>query len=183
MTPAVAMHNTKSHGGGQSDHKWHCKIVYNNGDLFISFVVCKHDRAIFARVVAGEDGPLVAVGLREVDTEDRRGIPAALDVDEEDRVVGLVMGVRVVVADVDMGAVICVTGAALAAGAPGAVGQAGELLAPGGHAGHRLGDEVGGECGNGGVHVQRHQEQQRRPGRHGHHRQQAGGVEQGLLAT
>lgn len=39
MAPAVAMHNTQSHGGGQSDDEGHSEIVYDYSDLFVPDVM------------------------------------------------------------------------------------------------------------------------------------------------
>lgn len=66
------------------------------------------------------------------------------------------------VGDVYVGAPVHVTGASLAAGAPCAVEEAGELLAPGGGADDRLRREVRRQGADGRVDVERHQEKERR---------------------
>jgi len=97
------------------------------------------------------------------------------------------LGVRVVgvggVEDSDVGAPVEVRSASLAARTPRAVAKAGEVLDLRGLAGHRLGVEVGHEGGDGGVDVQRHQEQQRRERATHSHRQRGRHVELEPLQT
>lgn len=59
-----------------------------------------------------------------------------------------------------MSASINITGAALPAGAPGAVEDPEDLLPPESGAQNRMGREVGGEGAYRGVHVQRDQEEE-----------------------
>ena len=78
---------------------------------------------------------------------------------------GVVLHARVApwrVRDVYVRTPVDVAGASLAAGAPGAVEQAGELLAPGCGADDWVRREIGGQSADGRIDVQRHQEEEGR---------------------
>lgn len=182
VAAAVAVHDAECHRGRQRDHEGHREIVYYYGHLFVPDVVRQHDRSVLARVVAWELHPLGPVLLGEVSTQHRRRVPASLYVHQQHRVVCPIRGLPgVVVADVDVGAVVEVAGAALPAGAPAAVREPDQLLPARGHAGDRLRDEVRRQRRDRGVHVEGHEEQERRARRHRDHGQQARRVEQGVL--
>lgn len=187
VAAAVAVHDAEGGRGGECYHEGHGEVVYDYGDLLFFVVVREDDGPVLPRVVAGELGALGAVHGGEVGAPHVRGVPAAFDVDEQDRLVGRarlggrgrgwgrrrrrgrtsgeggrVLAVRRcgVVPDVDMCTVIHIGGASLPAGAPGAVEQPRQVLLSGGDARDWLGDEVGDEGRNGWVDVERNQEQQ-----------------------
>lgn len=145
----VTVHHTKSDGGDQRDDKGNGKEVDDHGHLGVVVVGGHHHRLVFAGIETGEDGALAAVqGIKALAGDGGR-VAAAFDIDEERGLlrlrpvsgvigeVGHVLGNCNVLFDkchIDMNTSIEIRGAALATGAPGAVEDTHQVLAPSGRA-------------------------------------------------
>lgn len=158
VAPAVAVHHAQRHRSGQRYHERHREVVDDDGHLLVADVVRQHDGPVLSRVVTRELDTLHPVRVREVGAKHARRIPATLNVNQQH---GVVCPVRkltgIVVADVDVRAVVEVAGAALPAGAPAAVRETDEFFAARRHARHGFGHEIGSQRGNSGIYVQRHE--------------------------
>jgi len=183
------VHHAQDDRRHQAQHKRHCEVVQDDGHLLGAAVVRHDHRAVLARVVAWELRADGAVLLCELAALHFRRVAAALDVDQEHGGVrrrvrhghGLPQSVRRVLAHVvrnkNVRTLIHIRRAPLAARTPGAVEDAVEVLAARCGARDGLVHEVGVERGERGVHVQGHEEEQRRAGGHRDEREQRGGVE------
>lgn len=40
MTPTITVHHTQSHRGGEGDDERDREVMYDDGNLFVSFVMC-----------------------------------------------------------------------------------------------------------------------------------------------
>lgn len=156
LTSAITVHDAQRDRRRQRDDERHREIMDDDRHLLVTLVVRQYHRAILPRVITGERDPLHTVLLREVSAKYCRGVTAPFNIHQQYCPVrrGLVtligVGTRclrrtwrcVVVADVDMSAVVRVARAALSAGRPAAVGEPYEVLATRRHAHHRLTDKV-----------------------------------------
>lgn len=199
LTPTITVHDAEKHGRDDGHDERHHEEVDDRVDLVLAVVRRHHDRLVLLRVVAGKDGPLEAVQVGEVFALDRGRVAAALDVDQQDRLlrpldVGQVEQLRrrrveregkvqiVYERHVDVRALEHVRGAALPARAPRAVEQAGHVLAARRHAHRRPLDKVADQRRDGRIDVQRHQEEEGGAGRHRQEGKPGRRVEGGVLA-
>lgn len=181
FTSAIAVHDAQGDGWDDRYHKRHHKKMNYHGDLVVVVVGGEYDGLVFARIETRIDGALDAVVQIEVLTRHCGRIPAALNVDQQRGLVGLlpVLSVVAIVGHVlrygyvrlnkrhiDVHTAIQIGGAALATRAPRAVEYANEILASRRRAQRRMLHKIVTERRYRRVYVQRHQEQQRRPGCH-----------------
>lgn len=87
MTSAVTMHNTQRHRRRQRYNKRYGEVMYDDGHLFVSFVMGEDHRAVFAWVIARKLGTLNAVCIGEIGTQYVWWVATSLYVYQEDRVV------------------------------------------------------------------------------------------------
>lgn len=144
MAPAIAVHHAKGHRCGQRDHEGHRKVVDDYRHLLVANVVRQHDGPVLPRMITGEFDTLHPVRVRKIGTKHVRRIPATLNVNQQHCVISSVRKLAgIVVADVDVRAVVEVAGATLPTRTPAAVRETDEFFTPRRHTRHRFCHKIG----------------------------------------
>lgn len=152
--------------------------MYDYSNLFVPNVVRQHHRSVLLRMITRELDALNPILLCEIRTQHRRWITATFYINQQHRIVCPIWKLTgIVVAHVNMGAMIEIAGATLPTRTPTAIRESYKLFPPRCHTSNRLGNEIRRQRRNRGIHIQWYQEQKGRTRRHRNHGQQAGRIE------
>lgn len=147
MAPAIAVHHAKSDRGGQRYHEGHREVVDDNGHLLVTDVVCQHDGSVLPRMITRKFDPFNPVRVREIRAKHVRRIPATLNVNQQHSVISSIRKLTgIVVADVNVRAVVEVAGATFSARTPAAIRETDEFFTSRRHTRHRFCHKIGSQC-------------------------------------